>query len=112
MRRHHVGRAGEAAAVNYLASLGFRIERRNVRTPDGEIDIVARDGDTLVFIEVKARTTRTFGTAVGAVDARKRKHIRAVAEDYLQFHPPEAKVRFDVVTVDGGAVRLFRNAFE
>jgi putative endonuclease len=94
-----------------LRELGFRLERRNLRTPDGEIDIVAREGDTLVFVEVKARATRSFGGALGAVDARKRARIRAVAEDYLQFFPPQAKVRFDVVTIDGDAIRLHRGAF-
>jgi putative endonuclease len=111
LRKHVVGREGEAAAADHLIALGFRIERRNLRTPDGEIDIVAREGDTLVFVEVKSRTTRTYGNALGAVDARKRRRIRAVAEDYLQFFPPEAKVRFDVVTIDGGTVRLHRGAF-
>jgi putative endonuclease len=106
-----VGHDGEAAAAAYLIALGFHIERKNLRTPDGEIDIVAREGDTLVFVEVKARTTRTYGNAIGAVDARKRRKIRAVAEDYLQFFAPEAKVRFDVVTIDGGTVRLHRGAF-
>jgi putative endonuclease len=111
LRKHVVGKAGEAAAAEHLIALGFRIERKNLRTPDGEIDIVAREGDTLVFVEVKSRTTRTFGNALGAVDARKRRRIRAVAEDYLQFFAPEAKVRFDVVTIDGGTVRLHRGAF-
>jgi putative endonuclease len=82
-----------------------------LRTPEGEIDIVAREGDTLVFVEVKSRTTRMYGNAIGAVDARKRRRIRAVAEDYLQFFAPEAKVRFDVVTIDGGTIRLHRGAF-
>ena len=109
--RHIVGRAGEAAAAEYLVSLGYRIERKNVRTPDGEVDIVARDGETLVFVEVKARTSRTYGSALAAVDARKRARIRAVAEDYLQFFDPETQVRFDVVTIDGGAIRLHRGAF-
>lgn len=110
-RKHAVGRAGEAAAAAYLAGLGFHIERRNLRTPDGEIDIVAREGDTLVFVEVKARTSHAYGSSLGAVDARKRRRIRAVAEDYLQFFPTEAKVRFDVVTIDGDAIRLHRGAF-
>lgn len=111
MKRELVGRAGEEAAAAYLAGLGFRIERRNLRTPDGEIDIVAREGDTLVFVEVKARTSRAFGSALGAVDRRKRARIRAVAEDYLQYFPPQAKVRFDVVAIDGETIRLHRGAF-
>jgi putative endonuclease len=111
VKRSAVGRAGEDAAAAYLSGLGYRIERRNLRTPDGEIDIVARDGDTLVFVEVKARRSHAFGSAVGAVDARKRARIRAVAEDYLQFFPAHAKVRFDIVAIDGATIRLHRGAF-
>jgi putative endonuclease len=111
VKRAAVGRAGEDTAAAYLTALGFRIERRNLRTPDGEIDIVAREGDTLVFVEVKRRATRSYGGALGAVNARKRARIRAVAEDYLQFLPPHAKVRFDVVAIDGAKVRLYRAAF-
>jgi putative endonuclease len=111
MSRARFGQTGEERAAAYLTQLGFRIERRNLRTPDGEIDIVAREGDTLVFVEVKARATRSFGRALGAVDTRKRARIRAVAEDYLQFFPPQPKVRFDVVAIDGDAIRLYRGAF-
>ncbi len=111
MSRARFGQSGEERAAAYLRALGFRLERRNLRTPDGEIDIVAREGDTLVFVEVKARATRSFGGALGAVDARKRARIRAAAEDYLQFFPPQPKVRFDVVTIDGDTIRLHRGAF-
>jgi putative endonuclease len=106
-----LGRATESAAVAYLESLGFRILRRNLRGPGGEIDIVARDGETIVFVEVKARRSRAFGSALGAVDARKRARIRAVAADFLQFFAPRATARFDVVTLDGDTLRLHRNAF-
>ncbi len=111
MKRKAFGSAGEDAAAAYLAGLGFRIERRNLRTPDGEIDIVAREGETLVFVEVKARTSYAYGSALGAVDARKRARIRAVAEDYLQFFPPQMKIRFDVVAIDRSGIRLYRDAF-
>ncbi len=111
MNRSHAGTVGEDRAAAFLADLGFRIERRNLRTPDGEIDIVAREGDTLVFVEVKSRTNRSFGRALAAVDARKRARIRAIAEDYLQFFPTPAQVRFDVVAIDGAAIRLHRGAF-
>jgi len=107
----NVGRAGEDAAVAYLRALGLEIVRRNLRGPGGEIDIVAREGDTIVFVEVKTRRTRTFGSAVAAVDARKRRRIRAVAEDFLQFFAPTAKARFDVLAIDGTAMRLHRGAF-
>jgi putative endonuclease len=106
-----LGRAGEDAAARYLRTLGFTILRRNLRGPGGEIDIVAREGAVIVFIEVKARRTRAFGSAIAAVDARKRRRIRAVAEDFLQFFAPNSKARFDVLTIDGAAIRLHRGAF-
>ena len=105
------GRAGEAAAARYLESLGFVILRRNLRGPGAEIDIVARDGQTLVFVEVKARSNRRFGQALEAVDVRKRAKIRALAADFLQFLPAPVKVRFDVVTLERGEPRLHRGAF-
>ncbi len=111
MSASETGRAGEDAAVAYLASLGFRILKRNLRGPGGEIDIVAKEGDTIVFVEVKRRDSRTFGRALGAVDARKRKRIRAVAADYLQFVAPSAYARFDILAIDGPTLRLHRNAF-
>ncbi len=110
-RAHVFGRGAEEAAARYLCALGFTILKRNLRAPGGEIDIVARDGETLVFVEVKARRTRTCGSALGAVDARKRRRLRAAAADYLQFVAPEAKARFDVLTFDGTTLRLHRNAF-
>lgn len=108
---HAFGRDGEDAAARYLRAAGFLIVGRNVRGPAGEIDIVARDGDTLVFIEVKARRSRAYGSALGAVDARKRRRLRAAAADYLQFVAPAAKARFDVLTFDGATPRLHRDAF-
>lgn len=110
-RAHDLGVAGEDAASAYLQSIGYRIVKRNLRGPGGEIDIVARDGETIVFVEVKARTTRRFGSALGAVDARKRARLRSVAADYLQFFAPSARARFDVLTFDGVTPQLHRNAF-
>ena len=106
-----VGKDAEDAAAAYLAAVGMRVLARNVRGPGGEIDIVAADGETIVFVEVKARSSRTFGSALGAVDARKRRRIRATAEEYLQFVAPHARGRFDVVTVEPSGVTLHRNAF-
>jgi putative endonuclease len=106
-----LGHEGEDAAADYLRSLGFTILQRNFRGPGGEIDIIARDGACIVFIEVKARRSRAFGSALSAVDARKRRRIRAVAEDYLQFFAPAMKARFDVLAIDGPTLRLHRGAF-
>ncbi|GAC1573627.1 MAG: YraN family protein [Candidatus Elarobacter sp.] len=105
------GRAGEDAAVALLESRGYRIVGRNVRLPGGEIDVIARDGDTVVFVEVKARANATFGTAVHAVDAHKRATLRALARDWLQIAAPRARARFDVVTVERGRTTLHRGAW-
>ena len=111
MKAHRLGSAAEERAAAYLRGLGFTILRRNLRGPGGEIDIVARDGDTIVFVEVKARMSHAYGSALAAVNARKRARLRAVAADYLQYVAPDARARFDVLAVDGDTVRLHRNAF-
>jgi putative endonuclease len=111
VKGHRFGAAAEERAAAHLAALGFAILERNLRGPGGEIDIVAREGDTIVFVEVKARASRTFGSALGAVDARKRARIRAVAADYLQVVAPGARARFDVLTLEGRTIRHHRNAF-
>jgi len=104
------GRASEARAAAFLRSRGLRILQQNLRGPSGEIDIVALDGATLVFVEVKARRSARFGPALAAVDARKRRRLRNAAADYLQF-VDAVRVRFDVVTIEGDALHLHRGAF-
>jgi putative endonuclease len=111
VNRAQRGRAGEDAAAALLEAHGYRIVGRNVRLPGGEVDIIARDGDTVVFVEVKARASAAYGSAVRAVDARKRATLRALASDWLQIAAPRAKARFDVVTFDEGRARLHRGAF-
>lgn len=105
------GRAGEERAAGFLESAGYRIVRRNLRLPGGEIDLVCRDGDTIVFVEVKARSTARYGSALSAVGAAKRETLRRLAADYVQIVAPNARVRFDVVAVDGARMTLHRNAF-
>lgn len=105
------GRAGEDRAAAFLTRNGYRILARNVRLPGGEIDAVCLDGRTLVIVEVKRRDTASFGTAIRAVDHRKRATLRAIAADYAQVVAPNAKIRFDVVTLDGNRLSLHRNAF-
>ena len=105
------GRAGEDRASSFLTECGYRIVARNVRVPGGEIDAVCLDGQTLVIVEVKRRDTRAYGTALRAVDARKRATLRRIAADYAQIVAPSAKIRFDVVTLDGPRLSLHRNAF-
>ena len=105
------GHAGEERANAFLTECGYHVVARNVRLPGGEIDAVCLDGTTLVIVEVKRRDSRTFGSALRAVDARKRSTLRRIAADYAQIVAPAAKIRFDVVTLDGPNVRLHRNAF-
>jgi len=81
-----VGRWGEQAAAEYLQQHGYTITERNVRTPHGEIDLVACWEGITVFVEVKARTTRTFGPPELAVTPRKQAHMLACADDYARLH--------------------------
>ncbi len=106
-----LGRAGEDRALAFLEQNGYRVIARNVRVSGGEIDLVCTDGNTIVFVEVKARSGNRFGSAVGAVDAKKRAKLRALAADYLQIIAPTARARFDVVALDGTRIALHRNAF-
>ncbi|PZR57464.1 MAG: YraN family protein [Candidatus Meridianibacter frigidus] len=103
------GRRAEDRAADYLRAGGYEILQRNGRLPGGEIDLVCKDGAAIVIVEVKARATGAFGSALGAVGARKQQTLRRLAVDYLQFFAPDARARFDVVAVDG--LVLHRNAF-
>ena len=100
-RRIRLGREGEAAAVRYLAGRGFRILELGYRRLRGEIDIIALDGDTLVFVEVKTRTDPEFGPPEEAVTRSKQGQIRRIAEVYLSERGREPPAcRFDVVAVE------------
>ncbi len=115
--RRATGRRGEEIAAAHLVSLGYQILATNVRTRYGELDIVAREGEVLAFIEVRTRRGAGFGSAEESVDWRKRQKLTALAEAYLQPLPePPPPCRIDVVVVDlgpGGSVRrveLIRDA--
>ncbi len=83
-RNQSIGRWGEQAAAEYLERHGYEIASRNVRTPHGEIDLVARKEGITIFIEVKARTTRSFGPPEVAVTGRKQAHMLACADYYAR----------------------------
>ncbi|MDQ1679182.1 MAG: putative endonuclease [Frankiaceae bacterium] len=94
------GRYGEDVAAAMLRERGFVVVERNWRCPRGELDIVAWDGDVLVFVEVKTRSSGAFGTAAEAVTREKLARVRLAASEWLMEHrPPYAIARFDVVTV-------------
>ncbi len=83
-RNQYIGRWGERAAADYLASRGYRIVARNIRTPYGEIDLIVEKDGLTIFIEVKTRTSEAFGPPELAVTPRKQQHMQASAEHYTQ----------------------------
>jgi len=104
---------GEETAAAYLAGLGYQILQRNYRSRWGEVDIVAREGPVVVFVEVKRRSSRELGAAVEAVGRGKRYRLIRTAACFLGergwWHRP---CRFDVVAIqEGENVELIRNAF-
>lgn len=115
--RQQAGDAAEAAACAHLAQAGCRILARNVRFREGELDIVADDGGTLVFVEVRMRRDERFGGADGSVDRYKRQRLVRAAQHYLLVHHggrggAAPACRFDVITVDGDGVKdWIRDAF-
>jgi putative endonuclease len=124
-RKVLLGRWGETVAAGYLERLGYTILERNVRTPYGEIDLVARQDPekgrpaeaVTVFVEVKTRSSTAFGLPEEAVTARKRAHLLAAAQSYLQDHPTlEGAWRVDVVAIQrfrrgqAPAITHFENA--
>ena len=121
-KKKELGAKGEEVAVSYLKSKGYRIVERNYRIRFGEIDIIAEQGDDLVFIEVKTRSGTLFGSPFESVTKQKQKQLSKVALEYISkqgFHDRPA--RFDVVgielqkgseTFQDAAVELLQNAFD
>jgi len=118
MKRDRKGKLGERIAQWRLVLSGYRIIEANYRTRYGEIDIVARDGDDLVFVEVKTKSSRDYGPPEESVDERKQGKIAKMALMYLTERGggDDTPCRFDVVTVDLSGilprVRVIPNAFE
>jgi putative endonuclease len=111
-----LGRRGERAAEKHLRRNGYRIVARNFRAAGAEIDLVAMDGETIVFVEVKTRSSRAAGAPEEAVDERKQKRMRRAAEVFAaRYRAGEFEMRFDIIAVDASGKRLeielLRNAF-
>lgn len=111
-----IGDRGEAIAKDFLRKQGYKVLETNFRVHRiGEIDLVAQDGETLVFVEVKYRKSITFGRPEEYVDKRKRERLIRAAKAYLLKHTDHKAVRFDVVAVTGEMkapqVRHIPNAF-
>jgi putative endonuclease len=100
--RQRCGRDGEERAARHLVAHGFTIVARNVRAAAGEIDLVALDGDTVVFCEVRTRRSRGQGGALESVTPAKQRQVVRVAEHFLARHPRlhGYPMRFDVVAID------------
>ena len=111
------GQQGEEAAANFLRAQGYMILERNFHSQQGEIDLVAEEGDFLVFVEVKNYSGRSYGSPVGAIGRGKRASLTHAAKTYLQKNNIHNRYcRFDVVTIfryaDGSVqTELYRNAF-
>jgi putative endonuclease len=106
------GASAEAVATGMLVAAGYRIVERNFRCDIGELDIIARDGDVLVFVEVRSRATDDHGHAAEMVDRNKQRRVTRVASYYLlSVDPDYDECRFDVVAITGTDVELIKDAW-
>jgi putative endonuclease len=112
------GRDAETAACRYLEERGMEIVGRNFRGRGGEIDVIAKTGNVLVFVEVRYRETEAFGSPEESIELRKRRRIASAARAFLAGIPPSSwkEARFDVIAVTGGGrtptIRHYPNAFD
>lgn len=107
------GSAAEALAAHYLQQQHLKLLEKNFRCPYGEIDLIMQDGKTLVFVEVRMRSSASFGGAAMSVTPSKQEKLRRSAQRYLQIHGEQA-CRFDVVlmqAIDVNTVEWLKNAF-
>jgi putative endonuclease len=117
LMRMRTGKNGEELAADYLVEAGYKIVECNYRCAFGEIDIVAEEGQTLVFVEVKSRRSEAYGSPQTAVGREKQRKLSRIALHYLQEKRlGNRPARFDVVAVkllpSGSRVELIRNAFD
>ena len=115
--RKQFGTKSEREAVKFLKNDGYKILETNYRSKYGEVDIIAMDNKSIVFVEVKARKSGKFGTPLEAVNLKKQRKISMVALDYLKKNKKISEsARFDVVgieiTKDNSEIKLIKNAFE
>ena len=114
INKREIGNRYEDLACERLENEGMKIIARNYRVRIGEIDIIAKDGNELVFIEVKYRKNRSYGGAEYAISPAKQKVIRRVAEWYMKQHRirPDSFCRFDAVLIDGEDIEHIKNAWQ
>lgn len=106
------GADNEDLAETYLRGRGYRIVERNFKTKIGELDVIARDGAVLCFVEVRSRTSALFGDAIETVDHIKRTRVSRMAQLYIAWRQPVFDTaRFDVLGITGDRVTLIRDAW-
>lgn len=112
--KRSVGREYEQLAAKYLMEQGYEVITQNFRCRTGEIDIIAKDQEYLVFVEVKFRTNTSKGLPQEAIDTRKIRKITHTAQYYMLIHqiPLDTPCRFDVVIILDRDIALIQNAFE
>jgi putative endonuclease len=98
-KQHDIGKLGEAAAVTYIERLGYQVQERNWRFSKAEIDIIAFDGEVLVFVEVKAKSYTHFGEPSDSISAYKENLIFDAANQYMKAINHEWEIRFDIISV-------------
>ena len=107
-----MGRAGEKKASEFLAQKGYKILSTNFKTHIGEIDIIAKDGESIVFVEVKTRSSEAFGTPGESVDIKKQEKYVKIAMEYLiRNNYQDKECRFDVVEIVNGQINHIIDAF-
>jgi putative endonuclease len=113
LARRRLGVNGEAQAAEWYAARGYEVVERNWRCSDGEVDLVLRTGNTIVFCEVKTRSSDRFGTALEAVTPTKQRRLRKLGARWLAEHRSHGRVaaRFDVASVMAGDITVIENAF-
>lgn len=113
LNKRQIGTNKEKIAAEYLKNNGYEILEHNFYASNGEIDIIARENDYLVFIEVKYRFNDKYGLGYEAVTKKKQMTIYKVAQFYMYKNKIsfDSKVRFDVVSIDGKDVQILKNAF-
>lgn len=105
------GRIGEKKAEKYLKKLGYKFIARNYETDFGEVDLIFKEGQTYVFVEVKTRSGDYFGEPSQAVDYRKQQKYIKMALNYMQKLGQEAEIRFDIVEVKNEEINHIKGAF-
>lgn len=110
--RQQTGAAAEDAALAFLCGQGLVLLARNFRCRGGEIDLIMRHGDSVVFVEVRARASGSHGGAAASVTPAKQRRLILAAQTWLQQQPVTPPCRFDVVAVEAGQMQWLRNVIE